>query len=257
MVHRNTSLVVDLASLDLHSSSRLHPEAVCEILNRKLGNITPSKPQLAAIRWTAKGHLVVTGGPTATSTSLNNAALHISNILTSVLHLSTSPTPIPQPRANIRWSQISINGVPTGASTLGDPRSPQECHEALKAHNLLYTSLTVTQQPSWVRSPSSYDVGSISSLSLAFEDPDGGKLRALLAECYLYIFGTRASVKKWKLSQPWTYHFLIFSFSILSHWIPSPSILFPYVPYRSAAFHTFLLISRLRCYVSPSVAVIP
>jgi hypothetical protein len=36
---------------------------------------------------------------------------------------------------------------------------------------------------------------------LAFEDPDGGKLRALLAERYLYIFGTRASVKKWKQRQ--------------------------------------------------------
>jgi ATP-dependent exoDNAse (exonuclease V) beta subunit len=36
---------------------------------------------------------------------------------------------------------------------------------------------------------------------LAFEDPDGGKLRALLAERYLYVFGTRATVKKWKQRQ--------------------------------------------------------
>jgi hypothetical protein len=57
------------------------------------------------------------------------------------------------------------------------------------------------QQPSWVRSPFSYDIGSVSSLSVAFEDPDGGKLRALLAKHYLYIFGTRALVKKWKQRQ--------------------------------------------------------
>jgi hypothetical protein len=46
----NPSLVVDLANLDLHGSSRLNPEAICEILNRKLGDITPSQPQLAAVR---------------------------------------------------------------------------------------------------------------------------------------------------------------------------------------------------------------
>jgi hypothetical protein len=86
-------------------------------------------------------------------------------------------------------------------SSLSNPRSPHECHEALKSHNPLYSSLTVTQWPSWVHSPSSYDVGSISSLSVAFEDPDGGKLRALLAERYLYIYGTRASIKKWKQRQ--------------------------------------------------------
>jgi hypothetical protein len=186
----NPSLVVDLARLELQKSSRLHPEAICKILNRKLGEVTPSQPQLAAVRWTAKGNLVVTGGPSTTSASLNSAAPHISNILSHALRLPASSTPIPQPRANVRWSKISINGVPTSASSLGDPRSPHECHEALKSHNPLYSSLTVTQRPSWVRSPSSYDVGSVSSLSVAFEDPDGGKLRALLAERYLYIYGT-------------------------------------------------------------------
>jgi len=34
--------------------------------------------------------------------------------------------------------------------------------------------------------------GAISSLSVAFEDPDGSKLKTLLAERYLYLFGNRA-----------------------------------------------------------------
>jgi len=33
---------------------------------------------------------------------------------------------------------------------------------------------------------------------VAFEDPDGAKVKALLAERYLYAFGNRAAVKKWK-----------------------------------------------------------
>jgi hypothetical protein len=66
------------------------------------------------------------------------------------------------------------------------------------AINPSYASLTVTQKPSWVRPPASYILGSIFSLTLAFENPDGSKLKALLAEHYLYIFGNRTSVKKWK-----------------------------------------------------------
>jgi hypothetical protein len=33
---------------------------------------------------------------------------------------------------------------------------------------------------------------------VAFEDPDGSKLKAMLMECYLYVFRTRATMKKWK-----------------------------------------------------------
>ena len=57
------------------------------------------------------------------------------------------------------------------------------------------------QKPSWVRPPSSYKQDAVSSLSVAFEDPDGTKSKALLAEQHLYIFGTRATVKKWKYRQ--------------------------------------------------------
>ena len=33
---------------------------------------------------------------------------------------------------------------------------------------------------------------------VAFEDPDGSKLRSVLADRYLYAFGNIANVKKWK-----------------------------------------------------------
>jgi hypothetical protein len=66
----------------------------------------------------------------------------------------------------------------------------------LAAINSSYASLTVTQKPSWVRPPSSYTTGSISSLTLAFKDPDSSKLKALLAEHYLYLYGNRVSIKK-------------------------------------------------------------
>ena len=196
----NPSLVVDLANLEFDAGSRPKPEAICCLLNEKLHGISPPQVQLAAIRWTAAGNLVVAGGPAATPLSLQLAAPHISAILTAKLQLPSS-TPLPPPRANVKWSKIIINGVPTGASPTRGPYTPSECHAALTAINPSYASLTITQQPSWVQPPSSYTHGSTSSLSVAFEDPSGEKLKVILAERYLFLFGNRATVKKWKYRQ--------------------------------------------------------
>jgi len=175
-------------------------EILCQNLNKDLAAVTPPQVQLLATRWTAKGNLVITGGPAATPHTLQLAAPHISASLSCSLHLS-SDTPISQPRPNTKWSKITINSVPTGASQARSPYSPNECHVALAASNPTYASLSITQQPSWVCPPTSYKSGSISSLSVAFEDPDGRKLKVLLAKCYLYAHGNRATVLKWKYHQ--------------------------------------------------------
>jgi hypothetical protein len=193
----NPSLVVDLAHMEFPNGSRPRPESICEVLNKKLGEVTPPQSQLAAVRWTAKGNLVITAGPSSSAVSLLTAAPHINAILSTILKLP-SHSPFTQPRANTKWSKITINGIPTGASPTRAPYSPEECHAALAAINPTYATLQITQKPSWVRPPKSYPHGSASSLSVAFEDPDGSKAKAILAERYLYAFGNRASVKKWK-----------------------------------------------------------
>jgi len=193
----NPSLVVDLAHMDFPDGSRPWPEIICEVLNKKLGEVTPPQSQLAAVRWTAKGNLVITAGPSSSPVSLLTAAPHINAILSTTLKLP-SYSPFAQPRANIKWSKITINGIPTGASPTRAPYTPEECHAALAAINPTYATLQITQKPSWVRPPNSYSHGSASSLSVAFEDPDGSKAKAILAERYLYAFGNRAPVKKWK-----------------------------------------------------------
>ena len=109
-----------------------------------------------------------------------------------------SHSPPPQPRPNIKWSKITINGVPTGTSADRSPLTPDECHAVLAASNPSYASLSIMQKPSWVHPPTSYKPGSASSLSVAFEDPDGSKLKMLLAERYMYALGNRATVLKWK-----------------------------------------------------------
>ena len=191
---------MDLATLGIKKEDQVKPEILCNALNKELAAITPPQVQLVAIRWTVKGNLVITGGPTATPHTLQLAAPHISTSLFNSLNPSFD-SHLPQPRPNTKWSKICINGVPMGMLANGSPLPPDECHRALTASNPSYASLSIMPKPSWVHPPTSYKPGSVSSLSVAFEDPDGSKLKMLLAERYLYAFGNRASVRKWKYHQ--------------------------------------------------------
>jgi hypothetical protein len=118
--------------------------------------------------------------------------------LATAFSTPTTTVPLPSTRANIKWSKILINGLPTGVFRRTGPYSPNECQAELVLENPSYATLIVQQKPSWVRPPHSYKPGSASSLVVAFEDPDGSKLKTLLADRYLYAFGTRTSIKKWK-----------------------------------------------------------
>ena len=106
----NPSLVVDLAKFGTDKGTWVKPEVLCHTLNERLSQISPPQVQLATVRWTAKGNLIITGSPTSSPQSLQAAAMHISAAIPSIFpHLSS--TPIPQPRANVKWSKILINGV--------------------------------------------------------------------------------------------------------------------------------------------------
>jgi len=80
------------------------------------------------------------------------------------------------------------------------PRTPRPCSSPPRATRHSY-SITLPMLPSWVRAPS-YKLSSASSLVVAFEDPDGGRLSSLMAARHLYIFGVQATVKRWKQKPP-------------------------------------------------------
>jgi hypothetical protein len=192
---------VDLAHLGLADDTRPRPKVICSTLNERLRQILPPQAMLAAIRWTARGNLVITGAPSATPHTLQIAAPHISTIFTQAFQIPSDKA-LPAARPNVKWSKISINGVPTSVSNMCSAYTFTENHDSLKLNNPAYAALLVTQRPGWVCPPTSYTTGSISSLSLAFEDPDGSKLRTILAEHYLYIHSHRATICKWKYRQP-------------------------------------------------------
>ncbi len=130
---------------------------------------------LSATQWTAKHNLVVTAGPDTSVHQLTQASHLISDLLSTFLSHDSTPFPITT-HENVKWSQLLINGIPTGASSSCGPYTPSECQQALLADNPAFRTLCLTQPPSWVRAPSTYGPSSVSSLVVAFEDPLGESL---------------------------------------------------------------------------------
>jgi hypothetical protein len=97
-------------------------------------------------------------------------------------------------------AKLRINATPTGVTANRGAHTPDECHKALTAENRSYVN--ITQKPSWVRDPLTYQPGSSSSISVSFEDPDGTSAQALLRSRTLYMFGHVVTVKRRKQSLP-------------------------------------------------------
>ncbi|KAI9433391.1 hypothetical protein H4582DRAFT_2061010 [Lactarius indigo] len=152
---------------------------------------------LSAARWTARNNLVVTAGPDTTAHHLTSSSHLISDSLATFLSADSSPLPV-LARENCKWSRLLVNGIPTGASPTRGPYTPSELHAALLADNPACRGLRFTQAPSWVRAPSTYKPGSVSSMVLTFEDPSGDSLRSLLADKVLFAFGHIGELKRWK-----------------------------------------------------------
>jgi hypothetical protein len=139
----------------------------------------------------------------ATAHQLQNSLTFISEtIRTQIPAISCNLDHPPPIRANVKWSRILLNKVPTEKTDTRPAYSPDECHKALIAENPSYASLTVTQRPSWVRNPLSYTANTMSSLTFAFEDPDSTRAATLLADKVLYISGATATAKRWKQRPP-------------------------------------------------------
>jgi hypothetical protein len=200
------SLVMHTDEYDFHYQPQLRPQPsyLTEVFNWALKASPHHQIHITATKCTANRNLILTGGHMVTAQQLQNATDTLAQALVKDLSVDPNdPLPPPPTRPNVKWSKLLINSVSTGVQEdRNQAYSSEECQDALVLENPSYASLLVTQKPSWVCPPSSYSVRSSSSLVVAFEDPDGGKAKALLAERYLYAFGTRVSVKRWKQRPP-------------------------------------------------------
>ena len=194
---RRPSLVLNIGDPTLTNEqlqSALHLQ-----LNNWLHTNGHIEIKLSAAKFTNKGNLVLTAHHATTQSQLDNISPQISQYVAKLLSDINKAPPSPiKARANVKWSKILINSVPVGITKSRGPWTSEENHCSLAAHNPAYSSLTITHQPNWVRSPHTLTKDTQSSLVMAFEDPDGSVRRSLLANKYLYVHGARAKVSRWK-----------------------------------------------------------
>ena len=98
---------------------------------------------------------------------------------------------------NTRWSRVTLSHVYTGKEPHSTVFNPEAIHEELALNNPNYALLTMRQLPNWLRSPSSFTEGQISSVSFAFEDQDGSIARRLVGTTLTAFGNLRCSLKAW------------------------------------------------------------
>ena len=203
----HASLVISLpdatsaASLYAQSATRADMMAML-CIETLAAHPTYADVKVSAAKWTPKGNLVVFGGPNTPQDCL----LATSHILTSAISawLAVPGSSCILARTNVKWSKVLINGVPLfGAGPATSPAPSAALHASLVDNNPSYKALKITQMPSWVRAPATYQPTQEKlSLVVAFEDPDGSIARDLIKAKSLFVFGVQATVKKWKYKAP-------------------------------------------------------
>jgi len=177
------SLVISLshstATAHLRTQASMAPTSLVMVCNDALVKAPcHANVWISAVRWTPKGNLVIIRGPATSIVQLKDTT----HVLTTAIQ-STLPEPMTflASQANVKWSKLLINGVPTGIDEETPAHSSAECQRALTLDNLSYGHLTITQLLSWVRSPFSYTPSSYLSLVVVFKDPDRSIASSMVA----------------------------------------------------------------------------
>ncbi|KAH9018304.1 hypothetical protein EDB84DRAFT_1566504 [Lactarius hengduanensis] len=171
------SVVISLSAFDW-TERKPTPAQLCSSVNSALTASQHEQVHISAARWTARDNLILMGGPNTMAHQLQLAIPTICQHFSEKLLGSHDPTPPPHQTK---------------------PKMVENSHQQpLIAENPTYAALTVTQRPSWVRSPTSYSVNTLSSLVVVFKDLDGSLARGLMASKTLFIFGHCATLRKWK-----------------------------------------------------------
>jgi hypothetical protein len=115
---------------------------ICGLINDALITSPHQQVCISAVRWTAKGNLIMIGGQNVMLNQLQLAANTIAQAFTNSFSAAVNP-PLSPTQANVKWSKLLINGLPTGTSDTQGPFTPEECHQSLAANNPTYASFPV------------------------------------------------------------------------------------------------------------------
>ena len=164
---------------------------IVESLNGALASSPSHKHILVVgVKWTTGSNLVVRAR--APSPSVLIAALKaVCGTLEDDHRLIRDIIP------NTRWSRVTVSHVYSRKESSHSPHSPSALHAELAAQNPAYASLTIRQLPSWVRNPAAFKDGQISSVTFAFDDPDGSLSKKLIGSSFTAFGNLRCLIKPW------------------------------------------------------------
>ncbi|KAF9784558.1 hypothetical protein BJ322DRAFT_1021289 [Thelephora terrestris] len=149
-----------------------------------------SHVRVVGVKWTAASNLVVCAEAPSPS-ALVNTLKGVQASITSNLLIIKDIIP------NTRWSRVTLSHVFTGKEPDSPAYSPEALHEELFTHNPNYMSFIIRQYPSWIRNPKNFTNGQTSSISFAFEDPDGTHAQCLIGTSLTAFGNLRCTLKAW------------------------------------------------------------
>ena len=168
---------------------------IVESLNEALATSPSFKHVLVVgVKWTARSNLVVRARAPS-PTVLVNALEAVRHTLVDDHRVINDITP------STRWSRVTVSHVYSGKELTTPAHSSSVLHEELAAHNPAYATLNIRQAPSWVRNPASFSDGQLSSITFAFDDPDGSLANKLIGAPFTAFGNLSCLVRPWGRSK--------------------------------------------------------
>jgi hypothetical protein len=167
---------------------RLLPKIISSRINAKLSMIPSAKGlSILGSHWNASGNCVLTFPPQTSTKLIEEHFPAIRNAMgLNKNQVISRDTP---------WSKVTLRAVYARDSPSSNVYSEDDLLTSLMA-NPVMSKIKITQMPRWVRCPEDID-GFKSSISFAFEDPDG-QLIKLILKTQLFMFGSPIRAKRWE-----------------------------------------------------------
>jgi hypothetical protein len=171
-----------------NQDQRLLPKIICSRINNKL-RLIPSAKGLSVLgsHWNASGNCILTFPPQTSAKLIEDHYPAIKSAMGLCDDQVIS--------RDLPWSKVTLRAVYARDMPNSNVYTNEELLASLMA-NPVMNKVKITQPPRWVRRPEDID-GFKSSISFAFEDPDGQMIKLLL-KTQLFMFGSPVRAKRWE-----------------------------------------------------------
>ena len=203
LAHHQSRLVVQFPPNGIPANNRRDPSNIVTMINAALSNTQEaSHIKVVAANYNKQGNIILSTRTDQTAAELSRHEATIKPVLAAIG--GTQNVTI---REDKRWFKIQIDGVSTGALTIGEGRilyPGERIHNELITCNPLYSQLTkhIVAKPRWLRINEELMAIPRSSLVIAFDYEQAAK--AILNLKSMAAFGRHCSMRLFQDRPPVT-----------------------------------------------------